>query len=256
MRRVIVPPSPGLVSAFGAVIADERVDRRATVVRRLDRPEATDVARRARPSRRERRRRARRAAPRRRRVDDDPHPRRLPLPRAELRAGGAHVPGPRRPHVRARHRDRARRARTSSPASPRASTTSTARPTATTCPTSRSSRSTWVRPRSWPRRRWPSIRIAADDGTGPTAATRRVLAAPGEWVDAAIVARATARRRGARSAGPAIIEEPDSTTYVPPGFTRRGPSDVVPDRRAGRDGARGDDRDRADGERRRSTASG
>jgi N-methylhydantoinase A len=43
MRRVIVPPSPGLVSAFGAVIADERVDRRATVVRRLDRPEAQDI---------------------------------------------------------------------------------------------------------------------------------------------------------------------------------------------------------------------
>ena len=44
MRRVIVPPSPGLVSAFGAVIADERVDRRATVVRRLDRPEAAEIA--------------------------------------------------------------------------------------------------------------------------------------------------------------------------------------------------------------------
>lgn len=44
MRRVIVPPSPGLVSAFGAVIADERVDRRSTVVRRLDRPEAVDIA--------------------------------------------------------------------------------------------------------------------------------------------------------------------------------------------------------------------
>jgi N-methylhydantoinase A len=44
MRRVIVPPSPGLVSAFGAVIADERVDRRATVVRRLDRPEAEEIA--------------------------------------------------------------------------------------------------------------------------------------------------------------------------------------------------------------------
>lgn len=44
MRRVVVPPSPGLVSAFGAVIADERVDRRATVVRRLDLAEAADVA--------------------------------------------------------------------------------------------------------------------------------------------------------------------------------------------------------------------
>jgi N-methylhydantoinase A len=43
MKRVVVPPSPGLVSAFGAVIADERIDRRATLVRRLDRPEATDL---------------------------------------------------------------------------------------------------------------------------------------------------------------------------------------------------------------------
>jgi N-methylhydantoinase A len=43
MRRVIVPPAPGLVSAFGAVIADERVDRRVTLVRRLDRAEAKDV---------------------------------------------------------------------------------------------------------------------------------------------------------------------------------------------------------------------
>ncbi len=44
MRRVIIPPSPGLVSAFGALIADERVDRHATVVRRLDRAEAGDIA--------------------------------------------------------------------------------------------------------------------------------------------------------------------------------------------------------------------
>jgi N-methylhydantoinase A len=43
MPRVIVPPSPGLVSAFGAVIADERVDRRSTLIRRLDRPEAGDL---------------------------------------------------------------------------------------------------------------------------------------------------------------------------------------------------------------------
>jgi N-methylhydantoinase A len=43
MRRVLVPPSPGLVSALGAVIADERIDRRATLVRRLDTPEAADL---------------------------------------------------------------------------------------------------------------------------------------------------------------------------------------------------------------------
>ena len=44
LRRVLVPPAPGLTSAFGAVIADERVDRRVTLVRRLDRPEAKDIS--------------------------------------------------------------------------------------------------------------------------------------------------------------------------------------------------------------------
>jgi N-methylhydantoinase A len=44
MRRVVVPPSPGLVSAFGTLIADERIDRRLTMVRRLDRDDARDIA--------------------------------------------------------------------------------------------------------------------------------------------------------------------------------------------------------------------
>lgn len=44
MRRVVVPPAPGLVSAFGAIIADQRIDRRATVVRRLDQPNAVDLS--------------------------------------------------------------------------------------------------------------------------------------------------------------------------------------------------------------------
>ena len=43
MRRVIIPPSPGLVSAFGSIIADQRVDRRTTVVCRLDQPEAMQI---------------------------------------------------------------------------------------------------------------------------------------------------------------------------------------------------------------------
>ena len=43
MNRIIVPPSPGLVSAFGAVIAQERVDKRGSLVRRLDREEANDI---------------------------------------------------------------------------------------------------------------------------------------------------------------------------------------------------------------------
>jgi N-methylhydantoinase A len=38
MRRAIIPPSPGLVSAFGTLIADERIDQRITLVRRLDNP--------------------------------------------------------------------------------------------------------------------------------------------------------------------------------------------------------------------------
>ncbi|HKZ91101.1 MAG TPA: hypothetical protein VJZ50_03075, partial [Candidatus Limnocylindrales bacterium] len=41
--------------------------------------------------------------------------------------------------------------------------------------------------------------------------------AAGEWVAAAIVKRDDLPL-GTRLAGPAIIEEPDSTTYVPPGF--------------------------------------
>lgn len=43
MRRTIIPPSPGLVSAFGTLIADERIDQRMTLVRRLDR-ESGDLA--------------------------------------------------------------------------------------------------------------------------------------------------------------------------------------------------------------------
>lgn len=44
MRRAVIPPAPGLVSAFGAVIADERLDRRTTLVRRLDR-DTDEIAR-------------------------------------------------------------------------------------------------------------------------------------------------------------------------------------------------------------------
>jgi N-methylhydantoinase A len=44
VRRVLVPPAPGLGSALGALIADARVDRRRTCVRRLDLPSAGDLA--------------------------------------------------------------------------------------------------------------------------------------------------------------------------------------------------------------------
>ena len=55
------------------------------------------------------------------------------------------------------------------------------------------------------------------DGTGRSEVRRPVLAAPGVWVDARVVRRDTLRI-GDRLAGPAIVEEPDSTTYVPPDF--------------------------------------
>ena len=50
MNRVIVPPSPGLVSAFGAVIAQERVDKRGILVRRLDREEAVSYTHQTLPT--------------------------------------------------------------------------------------------------------------------------------------------------------------------------------------------------------------
>ncbi len=43
MNRVIVPPNPGLTSAYGTIIADQRVDRRVTLVRRLDDSESEDL---------------------------------------------------------------------------------------------------------------------------------------------------------------------------------------------------------------------
>ena len=59
LARVLVPPSPGLASAFGAQAADLRVDRRLTRVLRSDR--ATDDGATGAVSR-SRRRGARRAA--------------------------------------------------------------------------------------------------------------------------------------------------------------------------------------------------
>ena len=55
------------------------------------------------------------------------------------------------------------------------------------------------------------------DGSAATV-TRRVLVAAGEWSEAIIVKR-DELPVGRRLEGPAIIEEPDSTTYVPPGFS-------------------------------------
>jgi N-methylhydantoinase A len=54
-------------------------------------------------------------------------------------------------------------------------------------------------------------------GGSPASTARRVLAAPGRWVDAAIWKREELPG-GFRIEGPAVIEEADSTTWVPEGF--------------------------------------
>ena len=114
MAGVIVPPHPGLASAFGTLLADRRVDRRSTHYARSD---AVDVDGARRPARRDGGRRARGA-------------RRGGLRRrAAGRAVAQHAL--RGPEPRARGAAPARRARrarspTRSPRSTRSTTTSTA----------------------------------------------------------------------------------------------------------------------------------
>jgi N-methylhydantoinase A len=216
MRRVIVPPSPGLVSAFGAVIADERVDRRATVVRRLDRPEATDVAR-------ELGRLAESvadelAAQRR----DDGSGMTIMTHVAcrylgqnyeqEVRMYQGHIDrsfelaiaiAPDAPDFVARlaqgfHDNHREAYGYDLPDQPIQSVYLGATALVSSPPVD-------IHP------------YGGGDGTDPSLRRRRVLAAPGEWVEAAIVNR---DRLGIGTVidGPAVIEEPDSTAYVPPGF--------------------------------------
>jgi N-methylhydantoinase A len=216
MRRVIVPPSPGLVSAFGAVIADERVDRRATVVRRLDLPEALDIAaelgRLAEGV-------ARELAGQRR--EDDAEMTILTHVACrylgqnyeqEVRMYQGHVDhsfelaiaiAPDAPDFVARlaqgfHDIHRKAYGYDLPDQPIQSVYLGATAIVSAPPVE-------VEP------------YGRAEVSGGQPARRRVLVAPGEWVDATI-ARRDALPVGQRLAGPAIIEEPDSTTYVPPGF--------------------------------------
>jgi N-methylhydantoinase A len=215
MRRVIVPPSPGLVSAFGAVIADERVDRRATVVRRLDRPEAQDIAV-------ELARLARVVA------DELAAQRRDPGAviaisthvacrylgqnyEQEVRMYSGHVDksfelaiaiAPDAPDFVARLRQGFHDIHRASYGydlvdQPIQSVYLAATAIISSAPVT-------VQPYA--------------GGSGDAApATRRVLVAEGTWADAAIWKR-DALSPGMRLAGPAVVEEPDSTTWVPDGF--------------------------------------
>jgi N-methylhydantoinase A len=216
MRRVIVPPSPGLVSAFGAVIADERVDRRATVVRRLDRPEATDVAR-------ELGRLAEQVAAElasQRREDGTPmtiltHVACRYLGQnyeQEVRMYQGHVDrtfelavaiAPDAPDfvarlARAFHDSHREAYGYDLPDQPIQSVYLGATALVSSPPVA-------------------VVPYRDADGRGAAGVVRRVLAGPGRWVDARVVRR-DALPIGARIDGPAIIEEPDSTTYLPPDF--------------------------------------
>jgi N-methylhydantoinase A len=215
MRRVIVPPSPGLVSAFGALIADERVDRRITVVRRLDRDEAHDIPR-------ELARLAEAAATelaRQRRDQDAPmvvttHVACRYLGQnyeQEVRMYQGHVDrsfelaiqiAPDAPDFVARlasgfHAIHRQAYGYDLPDQPIQSVYLGATAVVTA----------------------PTVRVQPYAGD-PERTTRRVLVAAGEWADATIVKRA-GLPRGTRIDGPAIIEEPDSTTWVPIGFEAR-----------------------------------
>jgi N-methylhydantoinase A len=70
----------------------------------------------------------------------------------------------------------------------------------------------------------PPVKVDSYGGTAdkPSASPRRrsVLVGEGRWADAAVLFRRDLPV-GFSIEGPAIIEEPDSTTYVPPGYEAR-----------------------------------
>jgi len=216
MRQVIVPPSPGTVSAFGAVIADERVDRRATVVRRLDRPEALDIAT-------ELARLARSVADELAAQRRDPGARMVVTTSVacrylgqnyeqEVRTYSGHVDksfelaiaiAPDAPDFVARltrgfHEVHRQAYGYDLVDQPIQSVFLGATAIVASSPVT-------VQP-------YPG----SPDGAPPHR-TRRVLVAPGRWAEATIWKRADLPV-GFRIAGPAIVEEPDSTTWIPDGF--------------------------------------
>lgn len=216
MRGVIVPPSPGLVSAFGAVIADERVDRRLTLLRRLDRPDAVDIA--AELARLAKDVADELAAQRR-----DPEARIVISTHVacrylgqnyeqEVRMYQGHVDrsfelaiqiAPDAPDFVARleqgfHAIHRQAYGYDLPDQPVQSVYLGATAYVTSPPVT-------MQP------------YGSDRKGAPVTRTRRVLVGPGEWADATVVRRQDLPV-GHRLAGPAIVEEPDSTTYVPPGY--------------------------------------
>lgn len=216
LRRVIVPPSPGLVSAFGSVIADERVDRRATVVRRLDRPEAQEIAaelgKLAETVARELAGQRRDAAAT---MTITTHVACRYLGQnyeQEVRMYHGHVDktfelaiqiAPDAPDFVRRLAQQFHAVHRAAygydlPDQPIQSVYLGATALVTAGPVT-------AQP------------YAPSSAAPPPTTTRPILVGPGRWADATIVRRADLAP-GFKIRGPAIIEEPDSTTYVPPDF--------------------------------------
>ena len=219
MNRVIVPPNPGLVSAYGTVIADQRVDRRITLVRRLDHAESADLpgalARLAAETAGELRSQLRRTEAQ---VDVTTYVACRYLGQnyeQEIRTDFGHVDrsfelavpiGPDAADFVAELADRYHATHMAAYGyEMRDQPIQSVYLGATALSPAPD---VLIRPYSGP-----------NDSAGASGApvTRRVLAAAGHWVDARIVNR-DSLGVGEMLHGPAVIEEADSTTWVPPGF--------------------------------------
>ncbi|MCE2532424.1 MAG: hydantoinase/oxoprolinase family protein, partial [Acidimicrobiia bacterium] len=216
MNRVIVPPNPGLVSAYGTIIADQRVDRRITLVRRLDHTTSEDLP-----------------AVLGRLADDTV---------AELRSQLRHPEAPvdvttyvacryvgqnYEQEIRTEFGHVDRSFELAVPIGPEAADF-VARLAASYHATHKAAygyemrdqaiQSVYLGATALSPAPDVLIRPYAGGGGGARPRTRRVLATAGRWVDACIVNR-DALPVGEVLDGPAVIEEADSTTWVPPEFS-------------------------------------
>ena len=215
MNRVVVPPNPGLVSAYGTVIADQRVDRRITLVRRLDHAESEDLpgtlGRLADETVAELRSQLRRPdAP----IEVTTYVACRYLGQnyeQEIRTEFGHVDrsfelavpiGPEAADFVARLADGYH---------------TTHRAAYGYEMRDQPIQSVYLGATALSEAPDILIRPYAGIGDGTAPVTRRVLAAAGQWVDALIADRDTLAV-GETLDGPAVIEEADSTTWVPPGF--------------------------------------
>ena len=216
MNRVIVPPNPGLVSAYGTVIADQRVDRRITLVRRLDHAESTDLP-----------------ATLGRLADDTVAELRSQLRRAEASTDVTTYVACRylgqnyEQEVRTEFGHVDRSFELAVPIGPEAADF-VARLADGYHATHKAAygyemrdqpiQSVYLGATALSPAPDVLIRPYSGEGDGAPPVTRRVLASAGRWVDARIANRDTLAV-GEVLDGPAVIEEADSTTWVPPGFT-------------------------------------